>query len=242
MPLSGTGCAGFRYEFALEGLGDLARCAGLPRSWGDESERPVRWFRSTGVQHLSAGFVTYPFAEPEQPPPRRRGSPFRVFRRVVLLLLASFFLLWLWFRVAAAGLVCWAWPRRPPSCRCAGGARSAPRSTGRAEGPSSRRLYQPVPIESIAPITKTAALVAEDHRFYAHDGIDYVEFRHALGYRPDDFSTGEAPGSRRALAGASRSLSGTGKTARAPARSPSNWPRTSTSRPHAIRSARSRRR
>jgi monofunctional biosynthetic peptidoglycan transglycosylase len=34
----------------------------------------------------------------------------------------------------------------------------------------------------------SAVLVAEDHRFYEHAGIDYVEFRHALGYRPDDFS------------------------------------------------------
>jgi monofunctional biosynthetic peptidoglycan transglycosylase len=35
---------------------------------------------------------------------------------------------------------------------------------------------------------KAAALVGEDQRFYDHSGIDYVEFRHALGYRPDSFS------------------------------------------------------
>jgi hypothetical protein len=35
---------------------------------------------------------------------------------------------------------------------------------------------------------KSAVLAAEDQRFYAHSGIDYVEFRHALGYRPDSFS------------------------------------------------------
>jgi monofunctional biosynthetic peptidoglycan transglycosylase len=35
---------------------------------------------------------------------------------------------------------------------------------------------------------KAAALVGEDQRFYDHSGIDYVEFRHALGYQPDSFS------------------------------------------------------
>ncbi len=51
-----------------------------------------------------------------------------------------------------------------------------------------KRMYQPVPIGAIAAVMKPAALVAEDHRFYEHAGIDYVEFRHALGYRSDNFS------------------------------------------------------
>jgi monofunctional biosynthetic peptidoglycan transglycosylase len=55
-----------------------------------------------------------------------------------------------------------------------------------------RRLYQPVPIGSIAPVMKAAVLVAEDHRFFEHGGIDWVEFRHALGYRPDDFSLSDS--------------------------------------------------
>jgi monofunctional biosynthetic peptidoglycan transglycosylase len=50
------------------------------------------------------------------------------------------------------------------------------------------RQYHPVALGKLAPIMKTAALVGEDQRFYDHSGIDYVEFRHALGYRPDSFS------------------------------------------------------
>lgn len=57
-----------------------------------------------------------------------------------------------------------------------------------ARGELPERRYRPVPLEAIAPVMKAAVLVAEDHRFYEHSGIDYVEFRHALGYRPDDFS------------------------------------------------------
>lgn len=66
-------------------------------------------------------------------------------------------------------------------------AREAIREKG-GKGELPKRLYRPVPLEAIAPVMKAAALVAEDHRFYEHSGIDYVEFRHALGYRPDDFS------------------------------------------------------
>jgi monofunctional biosynthetic peptidoglycan transglycosylase len=50
------------------------------------------------------------------------------------------------------------------------------------------RQYLPVPLSKIAPILKSAVLAGEDQRFYDHSGIDYVEFRHALGYRPDSFS------------------------------------------------------
>ena len=61
---------------------------------------------------------------------------------------------------------------------------------GDRKGPLPKRLYQPVPVERIASVMKAAVMVAEDHRFYEHKGIDYVEFRHALGYRPDDFEWG----------------------------------------------------
>ena len=59
----------------------------------------------------------------------------------------------------------------------------------RSEGATREaRRYSPVPLSAIAPIMKDAALAGEDQRFYAHAGLDYVEFRHALGYRPDSFS------------------------------------------------------
>lgn len=61
-------------------------------------------------------------------------------------------------------------------------------SKGERKGPPPARQYQPMPLSRIAPVMRSAVLVAEDHRFYEHAGIDYVEFRHALGYRPDDFS------------------------------------------------------
>lgn len=63
----------------------------------------------------------------------------------------------------------------------------ATRRSENREGPEPR-LYRPVNLSSIAPVMKSAALAGEDQRFYAHSGIDYVEFRHALGYRPDSFS------------------------------------------------------
>ena len=63
---------------------------------------------------------------------------------------------------------------------------------------ASPRLYQPIAIGSIAKVMKSAALAGEDQRFYDHSGIDFVEFRHALGYRPDSFSW-RAPRDRRLL-------------------------------------------
>ncbi len=82
---------------------------------------------------------------------------------------------------------------------------------GTAKGELPWRLYEPVPIESIAPTAKAAVLVAEDHRFYEHAGIDYVEFRHALGYRPDDFSLGDAKDRAELWRAIRRSLAGRGR-------------------------------
>lgn len=79
-------------------------------------------------------------------------------------------------------------------------AREAIREKG-GTGELPERRYRPVPLTDIAPVMKAAVLVAEDHRFYEHSGIDYVEFRHALGYRPDDFSFSDA-GDRARLWGA----------------------------------------
>jgi len=50
------------------------------------------------------------------------------------------------------------------------------------------RLYQPVSIRQIAPSMQAAVLIAEDHRFFDHGGIDYQAIREALGYRRDDFA------------------------------------------------------
>jgi monofunctional biosynthetic peptidoglycan transglycosylase len=54
------------------------------------------------------------------------------------------------------------------------------------------RRYEPVPIERINPILPAAVLVAEDHRFYDHGGIDFRAMREALGYRRGDFAWSDA--------------------------------------------------
>jgi monofunctional biosynthetic peptidoglycan transglycosylase len=51
------------------------------------------------------------------------------------------------------------------------------------EGAVGKRRYRPVPLDSIAPALREAALTGEDARFWSHGGIDYQEVRHALGYR-----------------------------------------------------------
>jgi monofunctional biosynthetic peptidoglycan transglycosylase len=55
-----------------------------------------------------------------------------------------------------------------------------------AEG-SRIRLYQPVPLDSIAPVVQTAVLTGEDARFWTHSGVDFQEVRRALGYRRATF-------------------------------------------------------
>jgi monofunctional biosynthetic peptidoglycan transglycosylase len=54
-------------------------------------------------------------------------------------------------------------------------------------GDTARR-YRPVPLDSIAPAMREAAITGEDARFWDHAGIDYVELRHALGYRRRHFA------------------------------------------------------
>jgi monofunctional biosynthetic peptidoglycan transglycosylase len=55
-------------------------------------------------------------------------------------------------------------------------------------GPAAHRLATPVPLDSVAPAFLQAVLISEDNRFWTHGGIDFVEFRRALGYRRRDFS------------------------------------------------------
>jgi monofunctional biosynthetic peptidoglycan transglycosylase len=51
--------------------------------------------------------------------------------------------------------------------------------------------YHPVPLGEITPAMRTAVLVSEDHRFYVHGGIDYIELLKAMGYRRDTFAWSE---------------------------------------------------
>lgn len=63
---------------------------------------------------------------------------------------------------------------------------------GQAGEDTPARRYQPVALEAIAPAMQEAAVVAEDHRFFEHGGVDFQAIREALGYRRDDFAWGEA--------------------------------------------------
>jgi monofunctional biosynthetic peptidoglycan transglycosylase len=94
---------------------------------------------------------------------------------------ALLFFIWLWFLWPPPMWYRWVWPKQTAFM-------SMRRAEAREAPKPPTRLYQPVPLSAIAPVMKSAVLVAEDHRFYEHSGIDYVEFRHALGYRPDEFS------------------------------------------------------
>ena len=47
----------------------------------------------------------------------------------------------------------------------------------------SRAPYQPIPLDSIAPAMREAAIIGEDGRFWTHGGIDFQEVRRAVGYR-----------------------------------------------------------
>jgi monofunctional biosynthetic peptidoglycan transglycosylase len=66
--------------------------------------------------------------------------------------------------------------------------RAEAKAAGEEGRPVPARRYRPVPLSEIAPVMLSAVTVSEDNRFREHAGIDYVELRHALGYRPDEFS------------------------------------------------------
>lgn len=124
------------------------------------------------------------------PHPRgRRRTPLRVLSRV-LLLLGACVVLWVWLVWPPPAWYVWAWPQSTSFMSLRRSEEHAAIDRGERRGPPPQRLYQPVPMARVSAVMREAVLVAEDHRFYEHNGIDYVEFRHALGYRPDDFEWG----------------------------------------------------
>lgn len=48
-------------------------------------------------------------------------------------------------------------------------------------------LYQPVPIDSIAPVATRVVMIGEDERFADHGGVDYIALLKVMGYRRDSF-------------------------------------------------------
>ena len=59
---------------------------------------------------------------------------------------------------------------------------------GRRVAGQDRRRYQPIPLESMPSALREAVTTGEDARFWTHGGVDYVELRHALGYRRSRFT------------------------------------------------------
>ena len=55
-------------------------------------------------------------------------------------------------------------------------------------GDPARRHYRPVPLDSMARTLPEAVTTGEDARFWNHTGLDYVEIRHAMGYRRAGFA------------------------------------------------------
>ena len=132
-----------------------------------------------------------PPATPAAVPPSRKR---RVLRIVFLtfLTIGALFALWLvavwpppiWYR--------WFWPRQTAfmAMRADQGDSLARHVQRRREAAGGRlpRRYRPVALEQIAAAMPQAVLVAEDHRFFDHGGIDYQAIREALGYRRADFT------------------------------------------------------
>lgn len=114
----------------------------------------------------------------------RRG---RHLLRRLFLAAAVVLLGWLWFVWPPPVWYRWAWPRQTAFMGMRRGQEADARRHGELKGAPPTRSYRPVPRDQIAPVMRSAVLVAEDHRFYQHAGIDYQEIREALGYRRDEF-------------------------------------------------------
>jgi len=99
----------------------------------------------------------------------------------VLGVTAALFILWLlavwppplWYRTH--------WPRE--TAFMARPQAAATSAKARARG----RMYQPVPLDSIAPVMRDAVMIGEDSRFLTHHGIDYLAMAQALGYSRQSF-------------------------------------------------------
>jgi len=64
--------------------------------------------------------------------------------------------------------------------------------------PARPFLYQPVSLDSIAPVMQDAVIIGEDNNFQKHAGIDYLALAQALGYPRRTFSWSD-PRQRREL-------------------------------------------
>lgn len=119
---------------------------------------------------------------PIGPPPPSQGRRWRVRRTLgrVLLVTAAVFLLWVvvvlpppvWYRFQSPRSTAFMEMRVRQAAR---------------DGEAYEIRHDPVPLSAIAPVMRRAVLAAEDHRFYDHAGLDWIEIRRAAGYPRDEF-------------------------------------------------------
>jgi monofunctional biosynthetic peptidoglycan transglycosylase len=119
----------------------------------------------------------------------------------ILLVAIALPVLWLWWVWPPPLWYRWAWPRETAFM-------ALRRQEAKAKGVPYALHYRPVPLSAMAPSLKAAVLAGEDQRFYLHRGIDFVEFRKALGYRADSFSWASARDRRELLAAIGRARRG----------------------------------
>ena len=108
----------------------------------------------------------------------------RLILRSLLVLVFGFFL-WLWWVWPPPLWYRWMWPKVTSFM-------ALRKHEASRDNKPYLLQYVPVPAKQIAPVLRDAAMAGEDQRFYQHGGIDFVEFRKALGYRPDSFSWASA--------------------------------------------------
>src|SRR3990170_4220704 len=122
----------------------------------------------------------------EDTPLRRKSNRIRHWLFVLPPALGGVLTLWLvavwpppiWYR--------WSWPRETAfmSLRASREEELAKHPQRRKEAGETLelpRLYRPVPLGRIDPDLPTAVLIAKDHRFFEHRGVDYQAIREALG-------------------------------------------------------------
>ena len=126
--------------------------------------------------------------------PASGKKPRRLFRRLFQIVFAAVLLFAIWlFAVWPPPLwYKWFWPKATAfmSMRADQADSLARHVQRRKEVVDGRlpRLYQPVPLSEMATAVPQTVLIGEDHRFFEHGGIDFVELREALGYRRFGFS------------------------------------------------------
>lgn len=117
----------------------------------------------------------------DQPPADESSRPRRRWRRWLALGLAGAVVAWL---LVVLPPPLWLRFRDPDSTAFM----DLRRRQAVAAGEPYEVRHDPVPLAAMAPVLRRAVVLAEDHRFFEHGGLDWIEVRRALGYPRDAFS------------------------------------------------------